>query len=416
MSLLQLRKYYPQDIDRQIHLLSIEKNSLNTKLIGSMSYKVKNASDVDLFEMVSGKNKNKVVEFFWKRIRYIVSNLSKHKDQFFFEVKCGLDPFISKIDIGTCCNGVYNIPIGFEELLNHLYDVGILDRKDMNKLEIIMGDRCQLAYETVNDVFRRLRVLRWNERELKNGYKTLIDLQGNEYKYSLYDAIMDKTECNIEEIFINSNNDFCESSNFYQILYVDKEGTPHGINCGDAIFTNYRETFSENLKLSMYKLMNSQLKKNYNPFKVFKRLFSYARFFNDEELAVRASSVLNSQLGELYKICAKIKTVLKVIENPEKKYVSINIFKHQLDYIGWELQGIVLDVPNLDEIIDIIYKVFEHNSKFIHKKFQTGLVERKLHLVVDHLMVYINEKSMEKLKEMALCPLPSSLMPSNKPF
>jgi hypothetical protein len=373
-----------------------------------MSYKLNYASDVDFFEKIIKNNKDEVINFFITRIKEIVSTLSKNKNQYFFEVKCGLHPQISQINIGRCDNGVYIFPFELTQIIDHLKNLNFFTQEDIESIKNI-HTRTQHQYELVYEMFRKNIVLRWNEQEIRQEYKVLKDMiNGNAFKYYLSDAIKDKTACNIEEIYIASDNTYNESSNFYQLIYY-KDGIAHGVNIKDSLLINYNVEFRENLKVSMYKLLYSTIPKNYNPLKAVKRFFSYSIHTSNESLNNMSRKILTSQIGELYMYVSKLKTLEKILTNPENKQVNYNVFNNQLDSITWRLQGITLSIPDMDKIIDILYSIMDDNMP----------VKTKCDILHNAITLYMNFISKNVIKELiqdGLYPLPDYLIPVNKPF
>jgi hypothetical protein len=422
MSIIELKKNYPTDIQRQVNLLSIDKDHPeNTKLIGSCSYRgALNASDYDLFEKVEERGKNKVVEFFFSKIRQIVAYLAKRKDQYFFELKCGLDPFVKEINIGSLSNGEY---LPSDTLLKNskkLYRMGRMESKDLKKIIWCISstdDDPQMRFETVQEIYRNIKVLRWNKKEVKQGYKILIDGKYNKYEYDLREAIMDKTECNIEEIFITAKNEFYCSSNFYMIIYVDKDGSEHGVNCDDDILHNYSVVFKENLKRGMYKALYSHISKYNNPLKFFKRLYSYAVFTKNEQMAEVARTVVNGQMGMLYMLAEKLNTLCKIMKNPEKKYIPTVIFRHQMDDVQWTIQGTtMLPINVYNEVLRDLFGLLKLSNEKLQRNIKNGKITKIFEKNIKNIKDFVRVKVMEQIQSLGYFPLPSYLMPITPPF
>ena len=408
--ILDSKTYYTKDIDKQIKLYALDKKSGEAHVIGSMSYRSGNASDVDLFEETIRDNKEEIIKFFAKHIKRITSGLQKLKHQYFLEVKLGQDHLFSDIDIGYCSNDTYMVPPDLFNILTNLSAEGFITPDEYVIVKEIQNTsvKNQLHYELIKQIIRKHAVLRWTSKEIYLGYKLLHDPNGT-YKYFIEDALQDKGQMNIEGIFINANNKFVDCSNFFVLMYKDSNGTEHMLNLPEAALvdaTNYR---MENLKQSMYTLMYSKLQPNL--FKALKRMMSYGKSFGVIELLKAVYPIINSHLGVLYNIMSQLKTCSKVLKEHRSKYLYKNTMYHTLDDIRFKLQELIFVEYDFSEIIDLITLTLSSS-----KKIKMSELSEMIDTISKHLMKFLNHQTYQKMVNIGLYPLPDNLLPKEKPF
>jgi hypothetical protein len=187
---LEKKKDYPLDIKKQVKMYSINKETGDTRVIGSFSYRSSNASDVDLFESVTEIDKTSLINFFCSGIKKIVNKINETTKQYFLEVKAGLDHLYYDIDFGTCSHNTYIVANNFFTLMEEYYDKGLLNNTEIDYIRTVRNTnkRTQLNYEKIKDLLRKHYILRWTVKDINNGYKILRDLNCN-YNYPLELAI-----------------------------------------------------------------------------------------------------------------------------------------------------------------------------------------------------------------------------------
>lgn len=404
---LELKKDYPADVKKQINIYSVDKYNLTTRLIGSYSYRSENASDIDLLEEVRKNDIKEVSKFFADNLRKVVTDISSRQNQIFNEVKCGIDHAYD-IDFGYCKNNKYYVDDSFFDIMEKYYANGFFNKEEINIIRNIKNSnqRSQYEYEIVFDLIRKHRIVRWTADEIMQGFKELVNKDGYLYTYTLYKACNERSPINVEGIYINDKNRFVDCSNFFWLEYV-KDGKIESINLPNETLTDKDNYFAENLKTSMYNLIYSKYK-NFNPFKAIKRMFSYARYFEDERLLKFAYDVINSQYGKLYNIQSQMKTVAKAIKTHGRKRLNMDFVMGQLDDLRWALQGIIL---NGFDSMGIAGKLEQIMSTYNQNVIIDGLTD-----LASIISSYINESSITILRNNKLYPLPASLTPKIKPF
>ena len=408
--ILKSKKYFTKDVDKQIKMYSLDKQNNSAHVIGSMAYRSGNASDVDLFEMITRDDLNDIIFFFTKNIQRIVNDLQKTKKQYFLEVKLGTDTLFRDIKIGKCENNVYNIPSELFDILNDLYTKGFIPDKEYVTIEQVQKEpvKDQLCYELIKKIIRSHSVLRWSSKEILQGYKYLIDYNGTKYKYYIQDAVMDKGQVNIEGIFINGDNKYVDCSNFFVLMYKDDKGFEHMLNLPQESFMNLAEFRKENLKQAMYTLMYSKLDPNL--FKVLKRMLSYGKAFEDVDLISKIYPLINSQLGVVYNIMAQLKTCSKVLSDHGSKTLYKTSLYHTLDALRFRLQELIFIDYDFRDVSDLITLTLSD------QKIKMSELSEMINIITKSLMKFLNHQTQEEMSKIGLYPLPANLLPSTIPF
>ena len=189
------RKYLNRDIKNQLQLYSIGKRTGDIMLIGSMSYRVSNASDVDAYEIVSKDTKEQTLEFFKSNLLRIVNEIIKLKKQYFIEVKMGVNPAFD-LPIGYCRNNIYIEDPDFFKNIELLHNKKLINEGIYTQLYNIhhKNNKTQYDYEVVKYIIRSLYILRWNYYELMRGYKFILNIEGKKIKKEIDEAMTDKSK------------------------------------------------------------------------------------------------------------------------------------------------------------------------------------------------------------------------------
>lgn len=406
---IKSKNYYPSDVKKEMELYSLDIDG-SARFIGSFSYRSNNSSDVDIFENLQRTGKKNLIDFVIQNLLRISKNITFMPEQYLCEVKFGLDHAFYDIDYGSCQNDIYTVSDEFFSIMANYYSVGLISEKDYGLINEVKlkSNRSQLDFENIKAMLRGHFILRWNYNELMNGYKLLSYPNGEKYKYSIYTAIQDKTQINIEGIFRNYENRYVEISNFFLLQYQDGDEV-HMLNLSDKILTDFEREFDQNLKTSMYTLLNSKIA--FNPLKACKRFLSYARFFSIEDLLKKSYNIINSPVGKLYNLNSQIKVISKILNTKFNKIVSHLVIYHQLEMIIFDLQSILLSDFDDSKYVEIINSILSQNTEFSY-----GEVVKMLNDVAHELGDYINNKTISMLKNYGLYPLPKTLYPDVLPF
>lgn len=384
----------PNYIMDQMRILKVNKNDRSDiKLIGSASYRAPlYPSDIDMYEKTSlGFNKPSAIQFFKMGIMGIVRDILNSKNHFFIELKCGIDERYD-FDIGTFNNGRYNPSNGLLNKLEVMRDMRLISEKEFNIFAEHLDKQThnQYDYETINELLRPHRIIRWTATEVLQGFKTL----SGGVHYTLEDGINTVSPINIEVLAIIEGK-ARDVSNFYVIGFT-KNNHLHVINFPQDIIDNFGPFLIENLKQSIEKLGKSIY--NYAPFKLAKRYFSLARFTDNEPLINTVVPLLNSQLGFVSQLKSEIATVLKAMKI---RNFPIDVIKNQIDDIRFKFASVTQ--ISKGDIIEI--------TKLLNNDPAAGLDE-----IAHVLGCIINREAKTYLELYGLLPVPDEYLPMKKHF
>lgn len=405
---LENKVFYTRDIEKQINIYTLDYSS-GPIVIGSMSYRSGNASDVDLFEKVFKGSKTGLIKLFVEGIKRIVQKLQRDPRQYFLEVKLGMNTLFN-LHIGICRNDKYDMDSQFFDNVNVLYENKLITPEEFEVIQNIHKKpyKNQLDYEIVKLLMRKRAILRWSYDEIMIGYKILKNIRG-EYRKTIENAVQDKGQINIEGLFINDDNKIVDCSNFFVLEYIGDDGVKHLLNLSDEALYDAFNFRDDNLKQSTYTLMYSILQPNL--FKAVKRLLSYGKMKKDTILISKVYPLINSQLGNLYQATSQLKTVNKLLtEHGPKKIFYENIY-HTLESIGFKLQELIFIDFDIKQIIELIEIVLSNKAEIK----ESELIEQ-LNDITHDLIEYINRKTKIEMMKVNLYPLPNYLTPENKPF
>jgi hypothetical protein len=406
------KQFYTKDVEKAIKIYSINKNEdEQAHVIGSLSYRSSNASDIDLYESISKENKNKLIKFFTINIKKVVYNINKDPTYIFNELKCGLDHlYIDNINIGSCSSDSYNVNMSFFDRMKQFHDFGFISDEEYETINKIKNTitKTQIHYELIKKILRSHYVLRWSTTEVIKGYKILQDINKKQYIYTLSEAIQEKSNINVEGLLITADNKYSDVSNFFAMSYFDDD-IQHMLNMSDDAINNHLTYMANNLKTSMYTLMYSKIEENL--FKCLKRILSYGRLTKSSKLIALVYPIINSQLGVLYNITSQLKTIMKVLKTHGNKKVSTYTIYHQLDTIRFKLEDLIFIDYNFKEIYDLIGEILSPDTEI-----EFDDLYDQLDIITHDLLSYINHDTKNKMISIGLYPLPDNLIPKPKPF
>jgi hypothetical protein len=310
-----------------------------------------------------------------------------------------------------CANDQYVVSDSFFYKMKDYSDSGFITQEEYNVIKEIQDKigRDQIDYETIKALLRKRSVLRWNAREIGLGYKKLINKEGNKYKYTIEEGVQEKSQINIEGIFINADNKYVDCSNFFVLEYNDNNHKHHMLNLSDDVIYNEPYFRQDNLKQSMYTLMYSKL--NQNLFKVLKRMLSYGKMSQNVDLIEKVYGLINSQMGMLYNFVSQLKTLSKIAKEHESKYMYKTTLYHVIESIGFKLQELIFVDYDFTELTELINLVLSKDKTIKESEFAKIVDE-----ITHHLLDFINQQTKKEMIKKGLYPLPEYLMPDPKPF
>jgi hypothetical protein len=406
--LYSVKTDYPHDVKKAISVYTVDKNSNKAHVIGSFSYRSGNSSDVDLFEPVTRYDKEMLIKSFVEGIKQVTKDLNGRDKFYFMEVKAGLDHLYYDVNYGTCSHNNYEVSEDFFKLMELYHSKGFLTEKEMSIIVGVQNEhkRNQLHFEVIKDLLRKRFVLRWTPEEIYRGYKILKDFNG-EYKYTLEMAVQEKSNINVEGIFISADNKYIDCSNFFTLTYRTKYGQLKFLNLSDKANDDFFSYRQQDLRGSMYTLLYSKIAPN--PFKAIKRMLSYGIAFKDIDLLTRSYKLVNTQYGRLYTFNSQMKTLLKVLQVHGQKKLYMNAFYHHLDYIRWELENLIFLDYDFESVITQIKMIL--SGKLSKEEIMTILDD-----ITHGITSYINTKTYKLMSDAGVYPLPKRVIPDKLPF
>lgn len=393
---------YSNQVLDEIKIVSYNKKE-HAQPFGSYIYRLqKYPGDIDLLENVNEcgdhpcKSKDELIKSFKKKFQKIVKEVIKKRGHYYSEIKCGLDERYL-IKIGDMHKGIFVPNKDLHLKIQKLYREELLPE---NEFEIIMGileksNNNADDYDIISTIIREHYILRWSAKEIISGIKSL---PGNK-KITLEKALEYDTLCKIDMITL-VNGRFTEITNVYGLGYYDKAGNLHLLN-----YTADPAT----LPLEVEKLYYSN--KFYSPFKMVKRMFSYARheyLQGEKKYANILHGIIPFITGNvsfLYQIRSELETIILLLDkfkNPSPKAIhsQISEIKNRLsNIIQIDHNELILLQNDLDECIHA-----KHNEEKI----------KILEMVTKDLKKYINELTIEHLIKMGLNPPPHDVLPNPK--
>lgn len=412
------RESLTQPINDAIEIVAIDPSKATP--FGSFVYRAQPfPGDIDLSEKLDLETDNidEAINIFEKLFKKVIKKISKTRGIYLGDVKVGLDNDFNRLEdlLGEWNNGElfdYN-PRAIKSELYKLYSKGYIHEDDYKKMTKLIGfeninnDQWDELYESI----RKYHVLRWKDKELLKGKKSLL---GKRIK-TLNDALHDKTMVKID-IWVNINGRYIEMSNFFILQYHEKDdylGSFHLINLPDDFF----KKVPNQLKKEIEKLFYS--KTFFKPFKMAKRMWSIARA-NATNNKISASERLKNvdyleQLTPLIRsdaslasqINAEIETIMLILENI--KSPPMPTLKRQINGFKGRLANIYeLAINNEDGMYKLIDKIVKSDSK-------KNMISH-LKILKKYLLDKINNYTLDYLDEVGLIPIPEYFLPENKKY
>jgi hypothetical protein len=396
---------YPIDIKNAISLIT-KKNSKKILSYGSWVYKSQFwPSDIDLLEVeIETGTKEEALRKASKIIQNIVEHISRENKKRYYlgDVKAGYDrEFMINIGRLTFDNqGNHKIAYYDQEnILNQLQE--LLNRQILNQSEynsfknmVKSNDKItQLEWEELHRELRERWIIRWDSKEIKQGYKDLA-FSKKDRVITLEDAINDKEAITKIDMIALISERFVEISNLFTFYHKLSNSKLESLN-----YTNNVEFLKEDLKKEIQKYAFTIL--NFKPFKMMRRMFSLSKLTDDIKIANQINPILQSNLGLLYQIQNEISTLILMINKIPK--LPIKEMRKQID--GWKYRlenvyQIPIDSKDLDSTIDKIIKI---NSK--------DILLNELIKLEEYFKGIISKYTIIELEKIGLYPPPSDYLP-----
>lgn len=402
------KESYPESVNDEVNLISFFKKS-QPDLFGSYIYRMqKYASDLDLMQKMKYDKELVVVQQFIRALKRIVRDLGKG-NRYFSEFKAGIDPYFKKngfdpysVDeiIGTLNNGKFNVKPNLPKTIEIMFEDKIINKTERDIILRIIDDtkhftmtNQEMSYDLVHEIIRNKIVLRWNKKEILDGYK---NIRGT--KYSLSQAIRDKTMCKIDIIAL-INNKYVEVTNMISLCHI-KNGQCYPINIDEKLLHS-----PDGLQKEIEKLYYSN--KFYSPLKVCKRMYALSRQLKNYSYVDQLGRILRGDTSLLYQIKSEIETFEVLIEKVPKPPLK------QIDRQLSEIKG------RINTVLDISNENIVNFSKLINEIIKLRSAKSKLEKIknINKLIKFaISKLCINKMNIVGLNPPPSVLMPPSPKY
>ena len=343
-----------KDTRKVLDTILINKNTIP---VGSFKYKVSRyPGDIDILEKVQGCcSKERSLEIIVKDLQNIGVKISKSNDIYLGDFKAGLDKRF------------------YVELKKTYTSHEMNEFTEKLKTNGITLTETELKNMTVNsvnfyDIARQYFVLRWNLKELIDGYKI-----SNGQKFMLKHAIEDDSPVKID-LWGKVNGNYTEITNYFLFKWKDKNNNTYDI--GHTLNIN---TYTEELDLDIIKYSS---KDHYKPLKVLKRLWNKSLYLKDTHTLNKIYKILYSDISLLNQINGEsevISSMVVKLKNPPFetlmkqiagfKYRINNVIEINLDLIESKLYQIIDNIePNADSILGGLYLISNILQEIINKE------------------------------------------------
>jgi hypothetical protein len=239
----------------------------------------------------------------------ITQKVLNQSGYFFSEIKAGLDHAYDW-NLGYLQNGQFFEfdPNEIRQENEDLYQAGISDDKFYNEVKDLLMSKMTIDnYNVLKELLRQKQVLRWDAKEILQGYKELSAGR----KVSLPKALLDKTMVKID-VLAPLEGRYMEVTNFFVVEVYDEDGKKIGnLNLEGDRGQNFEKNIKENIEKLYYN------KVFFNPFKMAKRIWSTARAQNDNKILKIFTPLIRSNISLLYQIKSDIDVLMTMMEKAE---------------------------------------------------------------------------------------------------
>ena len=367
-------------------LEKITNNTDNAEIYGSYVYRGQYyPGDIDIQEVitVSPKNKNKIFTETQKMLVKMVKDVDDYPNIFFSEVKAGYDLRYSIVILSK----------DFMQKITKLYNNKLLTSDEFSKwkklyYKYINSNRKDIeAFAELEEDIRLKRVIRWDKKEILQGYKFL---PGN-YKLTLLDALKIPSQIKID-IFVWIYGRFIEMTNFFYLVSYDKQQKK-------IEMINYDR---DNYALALVsQIIKYQSKLFYNPFKMAKRMWGLSRELKLSKIFNKLMPLFQGRTARMNQMVGEMKTIIDMYQKYDKiPYDKITKqlmgFKFRMSFL-YNIKGF-----NENKLLDMFNSMIE---KVDNKKY----IIDKLTFIIDDFTKSIYSKTIHHLKKNKLLPVPKIL-------
>lgn len=389
---------YSLDQLKNIKLLSVSKQ-LPASPFGSATYRVqKYPGDLDLHEIfIDCCSMKEVINKFEKVLVTTVRNIQKQPIHYVLEIKAGLDNRYD-VNIGTLKNGIFNIKRkNIEDKTIELAKQNLFNSKEVNIISDILQKQNvnENDYDVLYYIFRERKVLRWTYSEIIKKYKML---PGNK-KITLNKALYSKAHVKIDAVAL-INNKFVEITNFFILVYQDRNKKLHMINLDYNFLDRVqsKQNYNKQIKIEIEKLYYSNM--FYNPFKMAKRIWALARANNERNTVLTLLPVVTGNISALYQIKSEIDAILRIMT--EVKSYAYQTIRKQID----QFKGRLANIVEIDEFT--LGTLFNLIDNFLKTKSDKVMLIKKIKNIIQE---FINVWTIIELNKIGYNPPPKKYLP-----
>ncbi len=401
---VKLDSSYPIDVKNEIKLMSISRDGTAIPF-GSYIYRIqKYPGDVDLLEKFNySDNRSDLLDEAVKGIKRVVKNIVSNRLHYFSEIKAGFDERFN-IDIGSLVNGKFLMNNDLFDMLEDIESENLFDENEYATIiqlleDWISGDDTYTdsdIYDIIENVIRGHKILRWTPKEILRGMK---QLPGGETK-TLKDALRDPTMLKIDEITL-INGHFTEVTNIIELSYTNGSGNTKYVNIQMSKMNNIDIALPKEIE----KLYFSDY--HYNPFKMIKRIFSFARHTDNHQLLEKIFPIISSDISAMYQIKSELEAIKLVLENfKSPPIITIN---KQLDYMK----------NALSRLIELSQRQEGLFNDALDQAVEETDMEKKIY-IIDKVIFFLKKKinffSLDYLNKVGLNPPPQTVLPAKRRY
>lgn len=368
-STLLLKDYpdgYPNEAVELLKDMSFT-DGKNVVVVGSMSLRSQvYAGDYDANEMVIvGGTKEHALKELARKYKNIIRRIQKRPLTYIGDIKCG------SVEEWKIMTTPYN-PTRSLDKLEELYKIKIISKSEyLDGKKRFKPHPSYLELLLLEQDFRP-NIIRWTANEILKGYKILQDGR----KFTIEQAIDSPAIAKLDVISWVQNNRFTD----FSMIHTFK-------NNGKVLNPSLRD-FEESIKDNIYVLHHE--KKFY---KMSKRIFSLAKFKDNQEILEMLSPLFNGDLGRLYIVYGDIGT----IEDLFSRESNIPFSKLELEFD--QFKGRLSNIT-LPDYIKQEHMLFNIVDKLIDIKKVSSNKDTILHLLKtlkNHLLELLSKYSKEYL-------------------
>lgn len=325
-----------------------------------------------------------------------IRNVVKKKGYYLADLKAGLDiRYLIGIGdlIGNKIKGYKIInyhPVEVAQKVKTLYQSGLLSNEEYKKLaKLIKPKLTKNDYEEIHEILRKHFVVRWTAQDILNGYKML----PKGVRLTLPEAIQQQTVIKID-IWGEVDGRFIEMSTFIVPVVRYSNGKKEIIN-GDMRMSEFDPAVRKEV---------DKFYANDKVLKMAKRMFSLARFRQDNKVIQAVLPLLASSVGKISQIIGDADTANEMIQKLNNPPLDVLI--PQFDNMKQRLSSI----PDISFNEDLLYRLID-TIVYSYQTLSKNQINELVEALHEYLFNIINPIVKNYLKKLNLYPPPLNYLP-----